>query len=174
MSASAGESERSNTLRGLAVLVLAANLAACATAPPPPAVRSASRGAAGTMAPYQVAGVWYRPHAQPDYDEVGTAAWYGPQYQGRRTADGELFDMDRATAAHTTLPLPCIVEVTNLDNGRRARLRVNDRGPFARGRILDVSRAAARELGFETQGSARVRVRFVGPAAPLATAAVGF
>ena len=124
---------------------------------------AAGRGG-GTMAPYQVGGVWYRPRPQPDYDAVGVATWYGAQYHNRRTADGELFDMDRASAAHTTLPLPCIVEVTNLENGRRLRLRVNDRGPFVAGRILDVSRQAARELGFYERGSVRVRVRYVGPA----------
>ena len=170
MSASAGEPKTAAAVRALAVLVLAASLAACATAPP----SGGSATAARTMAPYQVGGVWYRPRVQTGYDEVGIAAWYGPQYQGHHTADGEPFDMDRPSAAHTTLPLPCIVEVTNLENGRRARLRVNDRGPFARGRILDVSRAAARELGFEARGSARVRVRYVGPAGPLATAVAGF
>jgi rare lipoprotein A len=116
------------------------------------------------MAPYQVNGVWYRPRAQPGYDAVGVATWYGAQYHRRRTADGELFDMDKPSAAHTTLPLPCIVEVTNLDNGRRIRVRVNDRGPFVPGRILDLSREGARELGFYDRGSARVRVRYIGPA----------
>ena len=116
------------------------------------------------MAPYQVHGVWYRPRSQPDYDAVGVATWYGAQYHNRHTADGEVFDMDRLSAAHTTLPLPCLVEVTNLDNGRRMRLRVNDRGPFVAGRILDVSRQAAQELGFYDKGSARVRVRYLGPA----------
>jgi rare lipoprotein A len=119
------------------------------------------------MKPYEVNGVVYRPRAQSNYDEVGIATWYGAQYHNRQTADGELFDMDRATAAHTTLPLPCIVEVTNLDNGRRIRVRVNDRGPFVRGRILDLSREGAKELGFYAKGSARVRVRYVGPAPAL-------
>ncbi len=148
-------------VRVLAALSLAAGLTACATAPPAsgPATRLG-----GTLAPYQVNGVWYRPHAQPDYDEVGVASWYGAQYHNRRTADGEVFDMDRPSAAHATLPLPCMVEVTNLANGRRLRVRVNDRGPFVRGRILDLSREGARELGFYDQGSARVRVRYLGPA----------
>jgi rare lipoprotein A len=116
------------------------------------------------MAPYQVNGVWYRPRAQPDYDAVGVATWYGGQYHHRRTADGEIFEMDKASAAHATLPLPCIVEVTNLDNGRRIQVRVNDRGPFVAGRILDLSQEGARELGFYERGSARVRVRYIGPA----------
>ena len=144
----------------LGVVAMAGSLAACATAPPPPS----SVHAGGTMAPYQVNGVWYRPRPQPDYDAIGVATWYGAQNHNRHTADGEVFDMDRPSAAHTTLPLPCLVEVTNLDNGRSMRLRINDRGPFVAGRILDVSRQAARELGFYQKGSARVRVRYVGPA----------
>jgi rare lipoprotein A len=116
------------------------------------------------MRPYQVNGVWYRPALQPHYDETGLASWYGPQSRYHTTANGERFDEAVASAAHKTLPLPCIVEVTNLDNGRRARLRVNDRGPFAKGRILDVSRRGAEDLGFLRQGMAHVRVRYVGPA----------
>ncbi len=146
-------------------LALLGALAACASGPKPRAVSAG--GLHGTMKPYEVNGVVYRPHAQPDYDEVGIATWYGAQYHNRQTADGEIFDMNRASAAHTTLPLPCIVEVTNLDNGRRIRVRVNDRGPFVRGRILDLSREGAQELGFYTKGSARVRVRYVGPAPAL-------
>jgi rare lipoprotein A len=145
--------------RGVAAALAAAALAACATVEPP----TASSGG-GTMAPYYVHGRWYRPAEQPHYDEKGLASWYGPESGGRRTADGEPFEPDRPSAAHTTLPIPCIVEVTNLENGRRLRLRVNDRGPFAGDRILDVSREAAKELGFYTQGTARVRVRYVGPA----------
>ncbi len=140
-----------------ALAAVAAGLTACATAPSPGRLT-------GTMAPYQVHGVWYRPHPQPNYDAVGVATWYGAQYHNKQTADGESFDMDRLSAAHTTLPIPCIVEVINLENGRRMRLRVNDRGPFVAGRILDVSREAAKELGFYQKGSARVRVRYVGPA----------
>src|SRR5580704_16265062 len=94
------------TGRRLAALGLAASLAACATAPPPrPAASGGGLGVNGTLVPYQVNGVWYRPHAQPDYDETGLATWYGGQYHNRRTADGEVFDTDRASAAHTTLPL---------------------------------------------------------------------
>jgi rare lipoprotein A len=84
--------------------------------------------------------------------------------QGRRTANGETFDQNALSAAHRTLPLPSIVEVTNLENNKRIVVRVNDRGPFAQGRIIDVSRAAARELGFESDGEARVSVRYIGPA----------
>lgn len=109
--------------------------------------------------PYQVDGVWYYPHVDLTYDETGIASWYGEQFHGKYTANGEVFDLNGLTAAHHTLPLPSIVEVTNLDTGRSIELRVNDRGPFARGRIIDVSRRGAQLLGFERQGTAKVRVR---------------
>ncbi len=114
--------------------------------------------------PYQVGGRWYYPKHDPDYEAVGVASWYGREFHGRPTANGEIFDMNRMSAAHKTLPLPSIVEVTNLENGRKINVRVNDRGPFARGRVIDMSRAAARRLGFEQNGLARVRVRYVAPA----------
>ncbi len=109
--------------------------------------------------PYQVDGVWYYPHTDLSYDETGIASWYGEDFHGKYTANGEVFDLNGLTAAHHTLPLPSIVEVTNLENGRSIELRVNDRGPFARGRIIDVSRRAAQLLGFERQGTAKVHVR---------------
>ncbi|WP_233243296.1 MULTISPECIES: septal ring lytic transglycosylase RlpA family protein [unclassified Caulobacter] len=118
----------------------------------------------GTEKPYQIRGVWYYPKEDPDYDAKGVGSWYGEQFHNRRTANGELFDMDLPTAAHKTLPLPSLVEVTNLDNGRKMIVRVNDRGPFIDDRIIDLSRAAAEELGYRRQGVARVRVRYVGPA----------
>lgn len=124
-------------------------------------------GAGGTYKvgkPYQVAGVWYVPKEDPGYNRVGTASWYGAQFHAKTTANGEVFDMDAMTAAHTTLPLPSLVEVTNLENGRKVVVRVNDRGPFVGDRIIDMSRAAARELGFESKGLAKVRVRYVGRA----------
>jgi len=114
--------------------------------------------------PYQVAGVWYVPAEQPHYDAVGAASWYGDAFHGKPTATGEPFDMHLASAAHPTLPLPSIVEVTNLENDRSIQVRVNDRGPFKHGRIIDVSREAADQLGFIRQGTAKVRVRYVGPA----------
>jgi rare lipoprotein A len=114
--------------------------------------------------PYQVAGTWYYPREDADYNETGVASWYGSQFQGRQTANGERFDMNLMTAAHPTLPLPSHVRVTNLNNGRSVIVRVNDRGPFARGRIIDMSRAAARELGFERDGTAPVRVQNLGVA----------
>jgi rare lipoprotein A len=110
-------------------------------------------------APYSVRGVTYYPHVDYAYDQVGTASWYGDGFQGQYTANGEIFDMNQVTAAHTTLPLPSIVEVINLQNNRALHVRINDRGPFVRGRIIDLSRRAAQLLGFEGSGSAPVRVR---------------
>ena len=111
--------------------------------------------------PYQIKGVWYYPSEDWSYDETGIASWYGPGFHEKNTANGEVFDQNDLTAAHRTLPMPSIVEVTNLENGRSLRLRVNDRGPFAHGRILDVSRRGSQLLGFNTQGTARVRVRIL-------------
>ena len=120
--------------------------------------------------PYVVAGRTFTPYRDDDYDAVGIGSWYGPNFHGRPTANGEVFDQERMTAAHTTLPIPSIVEVTNLENGRQIRVRVNDRGPFVDDRIIDLSRAAARELGYLGAGLAQVRVRYIGPAAPIGAA----
>ena len=109
--------------------------------------------------PYKVAGTWYHPKEEPYYDEVGFASWYGPDFHGKKTANGELYNMNALTAAHKTLPLPTFVKVTNLENGRSIVLRVNDRGPFVAGRILDVSRRGAQLLGFDKQGVTKVRVQ---------------
>ena len=109
--------------------------------------------------PYQISGVWYYPQEDYEYDETGIASWYGTKFHGRKTANGETYDMNTLTAAHRTLPMPNFVRVTNLENGRSLILRVNDRGPFARGRIIDVSRRGAQLLGFQKQGTARVRVQ---------------
>ena len=114
--------------------------------------------------PYKINGRWYRPALDPDYVETGVASWYGTQFHGRKTANGEIFDMNLLSAAHTTLPMPSMAEVENLENGRRVTVRINDRGPFADNRLIDLSREAARRLGFEQQGLARVRVRYLGPA----------
>jgi len=114
--------------------------------------------------PYQVKGTWYYPAEDPDYDKVGVASWYGRDFHGRYTANGEVYDMNAMTAAHPTLPMPSFVEVENLQNQRRVVVRVNDRGPFAKNRIIDMSRAAAKRLGFTTQGTTEVRVRYLAPA----------
>jgi rare lipoprotein A len=124
--------------------------------------------------PYQIAGVWYYPREEPDYEATGIASWYGSNFHGRLTANGEVFDRTIISAAHPTLPMPVNVRVTNLDNGRSIVVRVNDRGPFVRGRIIDVSEQAAGLLGFRERGLARVRVSFIsradlhglGPAPP--------
>lgn len=111
--------------------------------------------------PYEINGRWYRPGYDKDYDEVGVASWYGPGFNGGRTASGERFNENAITAAHRTLPLPCIVRVTNLDNGLSAIIKVNDRGPFAHSRIIDLSRGAAIKLGVIRTGTAKVRVQFL-------------
>jgi rare lipoprotein A len=112
-------------------------------------------------APYTVKGITYYPHVDLAYDETGMASWYGEAFQGQYTANGEVYDLNEITAAHRTLPLPSIVEVVNLANNRAIRVRVNDRGPFTDGRILDVSRRVAQLLGFERGGTTRVRVRVI-------------
>jgi rare lipoprotein A len=114
--------------------------------------------------PYQVAGITYYPADDRDYREEGVASWYGPGFHAGSTANGERYDQDDLTAAHRTLPMPSWVEVENLDNGRKLTVRINDRGPFARGRIIDLSRKAAQLLGVDRAGTARVRLRRVYPA----------
>lgn len=111
--------------------------------------------------PYPINGVWYYPKVDYEYTETGIASWYGPNFHGKKTANGEIFDMNRVSAAHRTLPMPSIVRVTNLNNGRALVIRVNDRGPFAHGRIIDLSRRAAQLLGFERAGTAPVRVEIL-------------
>ena len=111
--------------------------------------------------PYEVNGAWYYPAEDPSYAEVGMASWYGTDFHGKRTANGAVFDMNALTAAHKTLPMPTLVRVTNLKNGRVLILEVNDRGPFVQGRIIDVSRRAAQLLGFLRAGVTPVRVEMV-------------
>jgi rare lipoprotein A len=110
---------------------------------------------------YQIAGVWYQPKEDPRYDRVGTASWYGELFHGRRTANGEIYDMDRLSAAHPTLPLPVYARVTNLQNNRSIVVRINDRGPYANDRIIDLSRRSAELLGYRERGTAQVRVQFL-------------
>lgn len=108
--------------------------------------------------PYVIQGKTYVPEVNYDYMETGIASWYGPGFHGGRTANGEKFYQNELTAAHKTLPLPSIVRVTNLSNGKSLIVRVNDRGPFSKGRVIDVSQKAAELLGFKNQGTAKVRV----------------
>ena len=123
--------------------------------------RTAAGGIYKVGKPYKIAGEWYYPRENTKYDNIGIASWYGPKFQGRRTANGEIFDMNLLTAAHPTLPMPVMVQVTNLENGRSMKLRVNDRGPFKKNREIDLSRRAAEILGFKDKGTARVRVKYL-------------
>lgn len=155
--------------RGALAVGLLSLLAACAGGARPgvgglPVVTDPAPIVSGTMRPYQIRGRWYQPAEQPGYDETGAASWYGDQFNGRPTATGERFDMHALTAAHNTLPLPGLVEVTNLANGRRIVVRVNDRGPFVEGRIIDLSRGSAEALGMLQAGVGEVRVRYLGRA----------
>jgi rare lipoprotein A len=111
--------------------------------------------------PYQIDGIWYHPEENYEYDETGIASWYGAAFHGKLTANGEDYDMNALTAAHRTLPMPSFVRVTNLENGRSLVLKVNDRGPFAKGRIIDISRRGSQLLGFQQQGTAKVRVQIL-------------
>lgn len=108
--------------------------------------------------PYRIKGRTYRPYEKYQYSETGMASWYGPGFHGKMTANGEIFNKYELTAAHRTLQMPSIVRVTNLENGRSIIVRVNDRGPFAHNRIIDLSEKAAEAIGMKTQGTARVRV----------------
>lgn len=111
--------------------------------------------------PYEIQGKWYHPKKEPTYLEEGVASWYGPIFHGKRTANGAKFDTNTLTAAHRTLPLPSMVRVTNLANNKSIEVMVNDRGPFAKDRIIDVSKQTAEILDFQRQGTAKVRVEFL-------------
>ena len=154
-------------LRIFAISGLALAAAGCGTTrvAPPPANNAVtvprSAGVYKVGNPYQIDNVWYYPHEQPDYDETGIASWYGPTFYGKSTANGETYDGNALTAAHRTLPMPVNVRVTNLDNGKSIIVRVNDRGPYARGRIIDLSRRAAELLDVVQTGTAKVRVTYL-------------
>jgi rare lipoprotein A len=114
--------------------------------------------------PYQIRGKWYTPVEDPSYAANGQASWYGPNFHGRLTANGEIYDQYSLSAAHPTLPLPSYARVTNVENGRSVIVRVNDRGPFAHNRIIDLSARAAELLAYKNKGVADVRVEYVGKA----------
>jgi len=154
----------------LLVLIVCAVLSACASSPSEPqvvidreAIITPERTRAGNPPEYEIAGErYYVKDSSADYREHGVASWYGKDFHGRSTANGETYDMYGLSAAHKTLPIPTWVEVTHLDNGRRIIVRVNDRGPFVDGRIIDLSYGAARELDMIEAGTARVEVRALG------------
>ncbi len=146
--------------------ILSVTLAACGGGNSGPS-RSAGATTDGEYKvgqPYRVAGQRFVPREDWNYNETGIASWYGPNFHGRPTANGERFDMNLFTAAHTTLQIPVHARVTNLENGRSVIVRINDRGPFVSDRIIDMSRAAAEELDMIRNGTARVRVEVIGRA----------
>lgn len=108
--------------------------------------------------PYKIAGKRYRPKESYDLVETGIASWYGPNFHGKKTANGEIFNQYELTAAHRTLQMPSIARVTNLENGRTIIVRINDRGPFSKGRVLDLSKGSAEALGFKNQGTVKIRL----------------
>ena len=122
--------------------------------------RTAKRIRSGVGKPYVIKGRRYVPRHEPGYDQTGIASFYGDGCHGKPTASGEIYDRHGLTAAHPTLPLQSVVLVENLKNGRKLKLRINDRGPFVPGRIIDVSERAAKDLGFKANGLTRVRVRY--------------
>ena len=151
------------TIPFLGLLVL---LSGCASTVEPDgysqaAVISGTGGVYKVGKPYKIMGKTYYPKEDYDYSEVGIASWYGSDFHNKKTANGERYDMNTLTAAHRTLPLPSIVKVTNLENGRSLVLRVNDRGPYAKNRIIDISKRGAQLLGFQTKGTAKVRVELM-------------
>lgn len=147
-------------LRFCAVLLLIACLSACGShrGGSGSSGASASRGMYKVGNPYKIDGVTYVPQEEFNHVETGVASWYGPGFHSKATANGEQYNQEDHTAAHRTLQMPSVVRVTNLDNGRSTIVRVNDRGPYARNRIIDMSRAAAQDLDMMRNGTARVRI----------------
>lgn len=141
------------TMKRLLALSVLMVLAACSSEPP---IKGQKVGK-----PYMIGAKMYFPEVDTDYDETGIASWYGPGFHGKYTANGEVFNQNALTAAHPTLPMPSIVRVTNTDNGKTLLVRINDRGPFAGGRIIDLSKASAEKLGVRGKGVAHVRVKYL-------------
>lgn len=111
--------------------------------------------------PYEISGTKYFPQNYENFEEVGTASWYGAEFHGKQTANGEIYNSGDMTAAHRTLPLPSVVRITNLNNNKSAVVRVNDRGPFAKNRVIDVSEKVAEVLEFKNKGTADVKVELM-------------
>lgn len=147
-------------LRACSLLLILACASACGHrhSGGPSAAGGASRGAYKVGSPYTIDGATYSPREEFQRVETGVASWYGPGFHGKSTANGERYDQRDRTAAHRTLQLPSIVRVTNLDNGLSTVVRINDRGPYARNRVIDLSQAAAQELDMVRSGTARVRI----------------
>jgi rare lipoprotein A len=136
--------------------------------------RAEVRTAAGNKSPYTINGVTYRVlESEQGYSEVGMASWYGRKFHGHLTSNGERYDMFQLSAAHTRLPIPSYIRVTNLDNGKSIIARVNDRGPFHPGRVVDLSYAGAVMLGYAGNGTARVRVEAIVPESGRSTSTGG-
>lgn len=144
---------------GGVLVVLTLVLAGCETTPKS---GGAPKSTYKVGSPYKIDGTWYYPKEQPSYNETGLASWYGDKFHGKPTANGETYDQNAMTAAHKTLPMPVKVRVTNLENGKQVELRVNDRGPFVKGRIIDLSSKAADLLDIKARGTAKVRVEYLG------------
>jgi rare lipoprotein A len=143
--------------RKITVVVYLSALSLLAACQPSPSGKPTGNVKIGK--PYEIDGKMYYPEFDSAYDRVGTASWYGPGFHGKYTANGELYNQNDLTAAHPTLPMPSLVRVTNLQTGKSAVIRVNDRGPFKDSRIIDLSKASAKRLGI--QGLAKVRVQFL-------------
>tara|TARA_Y100000389_G_C17463996_1_gene524019 strand:+ start:2320 stop:2949 length:630 start_codon:yes stop_codon:yes gene_type:complete len=111
--------------------------------------------------PYEINGIKYSPQEYNYFEEIGEASWYGPKFHGKLTANGEIYDMNELTAAHRTIPLPSMAKVTNLDNGKSIKVRINDRGPFANDRIIDLSKESAKILDFKETGVVNVKVTYL-------------
>lgn len=150
------------TLRLCGAIAVMASVAACGSSN-----KGGGSGASGSAAqagtykigkPYKIDGITYTPQETFTLTETGVASWYGPGFHGKSTANGERYDQSDRTAAHRTLQMPAVVRVTNLDNGLSTVVRVNDRGPFARSRVIDLSRTAAQEIDMIGRGTARVRI----------------
>jgi len=157
-------------LRVLFVFMCAGMLSSCATGTPelsgmsPQAQAQIIKEYGGIYKvgnPYRIGDRWYYPKEDYNYSETGVASWYGEDFNGKLTANGERYNMNTLTAAHRTLPLPSIVKVTNLQNGRSVILRVNDRGPYVKDRIIDLSKRGAQLLGYMGQGTTKVKVEIM-------------
>ena len=136
---------------------------AAATAQPDVVVQTEPRHKTANLS-YKVAGKQYRPTKKIEqFSQTGKASWYGPGFHGKKTSSGERFDMNTLSAAHRTLPIPSYARVTNLSNGKSVVVRINDRGPFHGNRVMDLSKAAAKELGFIHTGTANVKVEQILP-----------